>query len=79
MSHLSQQTSKPVYYIVDCQILYQLMGVFCDRLKLHSTAAPDCWTGQNKGRYPEEERSFLLVSLAKAMHKMAEVIQLLGI
>ena len=30
--------------------VYQLMGVFCDRLKLCSTAAPDCRTGQNKGR-----------------------------
>ena len=40
------------------------MGVFCDRLKLCSTAAPDCQTGQNKGRYREQERSFLLVSLA---------------
>ena len=79
MSHLSQQTSEPAYYIVDCRILYQLMGVFCDRLKLHSTAAPDCWIGQNKCRYREQERSFLLLSLAKAMHKMAEVIQLLGI
>ena len=27
------------------------MGVFCDRLELGSTAALDCWTGQNKGRY----------------------------
>ena len=27
------------------------MGVFCDRLKLCSTAALDCQTGQNKGRY----------------------------
>ena len=31
--------------------VYQLMGVFCDRLKLCSTAAPDCQTGQNKGIY----------------------------
>ena len=31
--------------------VYQLMGVFCDRLKLCSTAALDCQTGQNKGRY----------------------------
>ena len=44
--------------------VYQLMGVFCDRLKLCSTAAPDCRTGQNKGRYHEQERSFLLVSLS---------------
>ena len=27
------------------------MGVSCDRLKLGSTAALDCPTGQNKGRY----------------------------
>ena len=31
--------------------LYQMMGVFCDRLKLCSTASPDCRTGQNKGKY----------------------------
>jgi hypothetical protein len=30
--------------------VYQLIGVFCDRLKLGSTAAPDCRIGQNKGR-----------------------------
>ena len=39
------------------------MGVFCDRLKLCSTAAPDCWTGQNKGRYCKQELSFLLLLL----------------
>ena len=27
------------------------MGVFCDRLNLCSSAALDCLTGQNKGRY----------------------------
>ena len=27
------------------------MGVFCDRLKFGSTAALDCRTGLNKGRY----------------------------
>ena len=27
------------------------MGVFCDRLKSGSTAALNCLTGQNKGRY----------------------------
>ena len=41
----------------------QLISVFCDRLKLCSAAAPDCRTGQNKGRYGKQERSFLLVSL----------------
>ena len=38
------------------------MGVFCDKLKLCSTTALDCWTGQNKGRYRKQELSFLLVS-----------------
>ena len=41
------------------------MGVFCDRLKLYSTAALDCRTGQNKSRYRKKELSFLLVSLYK--------------
>ena len=36
------------------------MGVFCDRLKLGSTAL----TGQNKGRYRKKELSLLLVLLA---------------
>ena len=40
------------------------MGVFCNRLKLCSTAALDCQTGQNKGRCHEKELLFLLVSLA---------------
>ena len=40
------------------------MGVFCDNLKLCSTAALNCRTGQNKGRYCEKELSFLLVSLS---------------
>jgi hypothetical protein len=26
------------------------MGVICDRLKLGSTAALNCWTGQKKGK-----------------------------
>ena len=30
------------------------MGIFCDRLKLGSTAALDSRTGQNKGRYCEK-------------------------
>ena len=47
--------------------VYQLMGVFCDRLKLCSKAAPNCQTDQNKGRYREQERSFLLVSLAQGI------------
>ena len=47
--------------------VYQLMGVFCDRLKLCSTAAPDCRTGQNKGSYCKQELSFLVVSLDISM------------
>ena len=43
------------------------MGVFCDRLKLCSTAAPNCWTGQNKGRCREQELSFLLVLLTTTL------------
>ena len=39
------------------------MGVFCDRIKLGSTVALDCQTGQNKGRYRKKELLFLLVSL----------------
>ena len=38
------------------------MDVFLD-----STAAPDCRTGQNKGRHREKELSFLLVLLEKVM------------
>ena len=41
------------------------MGVFCDRLKLCSTAALDCRTGQNKGIYRKQELSFLLVLLVR--------------
>ena len=33
------------------QFVNQMMGLFCDRLELGSTAALDFWTGQNKGRY----------------------------
>ena len=43
------------------------MVVFCDRLKLGSTAALDCRTGQNKGRYCEKELLLLLVSLPETM------------
>ena len=45
------------------QYVYQLIGVFCEGLKLGSTAALDCRTGQNKGRYREKELLLLLVSL----------------
>ena len=43
--------------------VYQLMGVFCDKLKFGSTAALDCRTGQNKGRYHEKQLLLLLVLL----------------
>ena len=39
------------------------MGVLCDRLRLGSTVALDCRTGQDKGRYREKELLFLLVLL----------------
>ena len=39
------------------------MCVFCDRLEFCSTAALDCHTRQNKGRYCKEELLFLLISL----------------
>ena len=39
------------------------MSVFCDRLKLGSTAVLNCQTGQIKGRYGKKELLFLLVSL----------------
>ena len=41
------------------------MGVFCDRLKLCSKAAPNSQSGQNKGRYRKQERSFLFVLLVR--------------
>jgi hypothetical protein len=46
------------------QYVNKQMGVFCDRLKLGSTAALDCRTGQNKGRYSKEELLFLVYSLS---------------
>ena len=46
--------------------MYQLMDVFCDRLKFCSTAALDCRTGQDKGRYCKKELLFLLVLLSQA-------------
>ena len=45
------------------------MDLFCDRLKLGSTAALDCRTGQNKGRYPEKELLFLLVLLIMTLEE----------
>ena len=44
-------------------MVYELMGVFCDRLKFGSTAAIGCRTDQNKGRYHKKELLFLLVLL----------------
>ena len=41
------------------------MGVSCDRLNLCSSAALDCLTGQNKGRYFKKDLTFLLVSLIR--------------
>ena len=50
------------------------MSVFCDKLKLCSTAALDRRTGQNKGRYRKKELSFLLVllitTIAKRLHHL---------
>ena len=54
--------------------IYQLMSVFCDWLKLCSTAAPNCRTGQNKGRYREQERSFLLVSLCILLRLLLQIL-----
>ena len=45
------------------QTLCQLMGVVCDRLRLGSTTALGCRTGQNKSRYCKKELSFLRISL----------------
>ena len=46
------------------------MGVFCDRLKLGSTAALNCQTGQNRGRYRKKELLFLLVLLPDYNNKL---------
>ena len=34
------------------------MAVFCDRLKLGSKAALDCYAGQNKGKYCKKRALF---------------------
>ena len=39
------------------------MGVFCDIFKFGSTAALNCSTGQNKGRYRKKELFLLLLVL----------------
>jgi hypothetical protein len=46
-------------------LIYQLIDVFCDRLKFGSTAALDCRNGQNKGRYCKKELLLLLVLLSE--------------
>ena len=50
------------------------MGVFFDRLKLCSTVALDCRTGQNKGRCREKELSFLIVSLSVSIIVMFTIL-----
>ena len=50
------------------------MAVFCDSLKLGSTAALDCRTGQNKGRYCKKEVSFLLVLLRQAKATLFSIL-----
>ena len=51
------------------------MGVFCDRLKLCSTAALDCRTGQNKGRYREKKALIPthLVDCCHGSHSLAKL------
>ena len=44
---------------------YQLMGIFCDRLKFSSTAALHSRTGQNKGRTCKKQLLVLLVSFVE--------------
>ena len=48
-------------------------GVFCDRLKSDSTAALDCLTDQNKGRYCRKELLLLLVSLVLDYTKLSKL------
>ena len=66
----SIDTSADIHIAIHVAIhryVYHLMGVFCHRFKLCFTAAPDCRTGQNKGRYRKQELSFLLVSLSETI------------
>ena len=60
--------------------VYQLMGVFCYRLKFGSTAVHDCRTGQNKGGYCKKELLFLLVLLVSnhVLQKVFEKLILTG-
>ena len=48
------------------------MGLFCDRLKLGSTAALDCLIGQNKGKYCKKRAPIAtrLVELYLRLHKI---------
>ena len=57
----SIRSASVLYRTILC--VYQLMGVFCERLKFDSEIALDCHTGQNKGRYHEKELLLLLVSM----------------
>ena len=61
-------TCKSKKNILSYMYLYQLMGVFCDRLKFGSTAAlHHCRSGQNKGRYCKKELLLIIISLLRAI------------
>ena len=53
------------------------MGVFCDRLKFGSTAALNCRTSQNKGRYCKKELLLLLILLRVSESKKQFLVFLL--
>ena len=70
--HYSINESADMHIAIHIAIhryVYHLMGVFCNRLKLYSTAASDCRTGTIKGRYRKQVLSFLLVSLLVIISK----------
>ena len=48
------------------------MGAFCDRLTLGSTAALDCRTGKNKGRYRKKELLLLCTCLVGLNQKKSK-------
>ena len=55
------------------------MDVFCGRFKFGSTAALDCRTCQNKGRYRKKELLFLLVLLICIIYRAADShVQIVG-
>ena len=56
------------------QTLCQLMGVVCDRLRLGSTTALGCRTGQNKSRYCKKELSFLHILLIELKRIRANLL-----